>query len=360
MTSDNRPLRQPQTVQDWAFLLLLAAVSLAFVVILRPLFGAVLWGIVLAILFRPVYRWFLAPLRQRRSLAALVTVTIIVVMLILPLSLVAVSLVQEASGVLAKVQSGELSPARYFQQIYRALPAWAASLLDRFGVGNLAAVQEKLLARLAEGSQALAGHALLVGLVTLDFAVSVCVMLYLLFFLLRDADELSRQVRAAIPLRPAQQRSLFETFSVVIRATVKGTLVVAVIQGALGGLIFWLLGIHAPLLWAVVMAVVSLVPAVGAALIWLPVALYLLVTGAVWQGLVLIAYGVLVIGLVDNVLRPFLVGQDTRMPDYLVLISTLGGIAIFGGNGFVIGPVIAALFIAAWSIFSAELRNTAD
>lgn len=360
MSPDDRPLRHPQSLQDWAFLLLLAIVSLAFAWILWPLFGAVLWGIVLAILFRPAYRRLLASLRQRRSLAALATVTIIVVMLILPLTLVAVSLVQEASGVLAKVQSGELSPARYFQQIYRALPAWAASLLDRFGVSNLGAVQEKLFARLAEGSQALAGHAFLVGQITFNFAVSVCVMLYLLFFLLRDGDELSRQVRAAIPLRPAQQRSLFETFSIVIRATVKGTLVVAVIQGALGGLAFWLLGIHAPLLWAVVMAVVSLLPAIGAALIWLPVALYLLLTGAIWQGIVLIAFGVLVIGLVDNVLRPFLVGQDTRMPDYLVLISTLGGIAIFGGNGFVIGPVIAALFIAAWSIFSAELRKAAE
>ena len=226
-------------------------------------------------------------------------------------------------------------------------------------MGNLAAVQQKLLARLAEGSQALAGHALLVGLVTLDFAVSVCVMLYLLFFLLRDADAVAPGQRrdpaaagpAALALRDLLGRH---------QGHREGHVVVAVIQGALGGSIFWLLGIHAPLLWAVVMAVVSLVPAVGAALIWLPVALYLLVTGAVWQGLVLTAYGVLVIGLVDNVLRPFLVGQDTRMPDYLVLISTLGGIAIFGGNGFVIGPVIAALFIAAWSIFSVELRNAAE
>jgi predicted PurR-regulated permease PerM len=110
-------------------------------------------------------------------------------------------------------------------------------------------------------------------------------------------------------------------------------------------------------MWAVVMAVLSLLPAVGAALVWLPVAIYLLATGSLWQGVGLIAYGVLVIGLVDNVLRPLLVGKDTRMPDYVVLISTLGGIAIFGINGFVIGPVIAAMFIAVWGIFAAS-RNT--
>jgi predicted PurR-regulated permease PerM len=135
---------------------------------------------------------------------------------------------------------------------------------------------------------------------------------------------------------------------------VKGNIVVALVQGALGGLIFWLLGIHAALLWAVLMAAVSLLPAVGTALIWLPVAVYLLASGSVWKGIVLVAYGVVVIGLVDNVLRPVLVGKDTKLPDYVILVSTLGGIAIFGFNGLVIGPVIAAMFMAAWDIFAAS------
>jgi predicted PurR-regulated permease PerM len=155
-------------------------------------------------------------------------------------------------------------------------------------------------------------------------------------------------------LRPEQRRDLFGKFTTVIRATVKGNIVVALVQGALGGLIFWFLGVHAPALWAFVMAIVSLLPAVGAALVWFPVAIYFLATGALWQGVVLIAYGVLVIGLVDNVLRPILVGKDTKLPDYVVLIATLGGIAIFGLNGFVIGPVIAAMFMAVWDIFSAS------
>ena len=179
-------------------------------------------------------------------------------------------------------------------------------------------------------------------------------MLYLLFFLLRDEDALSKRIRNAIPLHAERQRAFLLKFTIVIRATVKGDMLVALLQGALGGLIFWVLGISAPLLWAVVMAFFSLVPAIGAGLIWIPVAVYLLVTGAIWQGVVLIAFGALVIGLVDNFLRPILVGKDTKMPDYVVLISTLGGIATFGLNGFVIGPVIAAMFIAAWDIFSAS------
>ena len=131
----------------------------------------------------------------------------------------------------------------------------------------------------------------------------------------------------------------------MIRATVKGNVLVAVIQGTLGGLAFWVLGVHAPVLWGVVMAFLSLLPAIGAALIWGPVAIYLLATGAIWKGVALIAFGVLVIGLIDNVLRPILVGKETKLPDYVVLVSTLGGLAIFGLNGFVLGPVIVAMFI---------------
>ena len=341
-------------LEDRAFLLLLVAVSLAFALILWPFSGAVLWGTVLAIVFAPVHRRLSRCLRQRLTLAALATVTIIVVMVILPVTLIAALLVNEASSVYGRMQSGELNFGRYLQQVFDALPAWAANLLDRFDLTSLGAVKDRLSAGLMKGSQFLATQAINIGQYTLEFIVSLFVMLYLLFFLLRDGDDLSRRIKAAIPLRPEQQRALFDKFAIVVRATTKSTVVVALLQGALGGLIFWFLGIHAPLLWAALMAALSLLPAVGAGLVWLPVALYFLATGAVWQGVVLIAYGVLVIGLVDNVLRPILVGKDTKMPDYVVLIATLGGMAIFGLSGFVIGPVIAAMFMAVWDIFSSS------
>jgi predicted PurR-regulated permease PerM len=340
------------SLEDKAFLVLIVAVSLAFAWILWPLSGAVLWGAVIAILFTPLYRRLSTAMRQRRNLAALATLTIILVMVILPLTLITASLVQEAFGVYARIQSKDLNFGQYFQQVVDALPAWAAHLLGRFELTNLGAVQERLSTGLMKASQFLATQAINIGQNTFDFVVSLFVMLYLLFFLLRDGDDLARRISRAIPLRPDHQRALLATFTTVIRATVKGNIVVAILQGALGGLIFWLLGIHAPLLWAALMAVLSLLPAVGAALVWLPVGIYLLATGSVWQGVLLIAYGVLVIGLVDNVVRPMLVGQDTKMPDYVVLTATLGGITIFGINGFVIGPVIAAMFMAAWEIFA--------
>jgi predicted PurR-regulated permease PerM len=341
-------------LEDRALLVLVVLVSVAFAWILWPFSGTVLWGTVIAILFTPLQRRLARSMGQRRTLAALTTVTIIVVMVILPLTLVTALLVKEAAGVYERIQSGEVNIGRYFQQVYGLLPGWAAGLLERFGLTTIGDVQARLTAALVKGSQFFAAQAVNIGQNTFEFVVSLFVMVYLLFFLLRDGDAVARRIKGAIPLRDDHQRALLEKFTVVIRATVKGNIVVAILQGALGGLIFWILGIRAPLLWAVVMAILSLLPAVGAGLVWLPVAIYFLATGAVWQGLVLIAYGVLVIGLVDNVLRPILVGQDTKMPDYIVLISTLGGIAIFGVNGFVIGPVIAAMFIATWDIFSAS------
>src|SRR5207253_2910529 len=202
----------------------------------------------------------------------------------------------------------------------------ATGWLDRFGLSNLGAWQGKIASGIAKGSQAIAVHALNIGQNTFNFFLSLFVMLYLLFFLLRDGEDLYKTIKEAVPLEPAHKKALFEKFIVVIRATLKSTMVVALLQGALGGLIFWILGIQAPILWGALMAILSLLPAVGAAIVWLPVAIYLLATGAVWRGVVLMIYGILVISLVDNLVRPFLVGKDTRMPDYIALISTLGGI----------------------------------
>ena len=347
-------------LEDKTFLLMVIAISLAFAWILWPFFGVVLWGTILAILFAPLYRRLLKILGQRRTVSSLATVTIVLLIVILPLTLIGALLVQEGLSVYERFQSGELNFGKYFQQVLGALPGWVSDLLDRFGLTNLRAMQERLSTGLVQGGQFVAAQALNIGQNTFDLIVELIIVLYLLFFLVRDGDDLARRIRTAIPLHADQQRELFNSFTTVIRATVKGNVVVAIVQGALGGLIFWFLGVHAPVLWAVVMAFLSLLPAIGSALIWLPVAIYFLVTGATWQGLVLIAYGVLIIGLVDNLLRPFLVGKDTKMPDYIVLISTLGGMAIFGLNGFVIGPVIAAMFMAVWDIFASSRARSRD
>jgi predicted PurR-regulated permease PerM len=346
------PPAPPRRTEDKAFVTLIVIISLLFGLILWPFYGAVLWAVVVAILFMRVCRRLTVFLNGRRTPAALLTVLIVIALVILPLALLGVSLLQEATGVYGRIQAGEINFRSYLETIFDALPDWATGLLDRFDLTSFGDVFERFSSGLLAGSQILTQRAIAIGQNTFEFLVNLFLMLYLLFFLLRDGETLTRRIKAALPLREDQQQTLLGKFAVVIRATVKGNIVVAIVQGVLGGLIFWILGIHAPLLWGVLMAFMSLLPAVGAAIVWLPVAGYLLATGSIWEGVVLIAFGTMVIGLVDNVLRPILVGGDTKLPDYVVLISTLGGIAIFGLNGFVVGPLIAALFIAAWDLFT--------
>ena len=340
------------TLPQNSFLLLLGLVTIAFVWILLPFSGAVFWGIVLAIVFAPVHAWLLAKFGDRPNLAALAALLLIILMVILPVTLIAAALVDQALGLYAMVSAGQLDFNAVLKRVMAGLPGWAASLFDRYESTIMSTVREKLSSGIAQASQLAAGYAVNVGRNALNFLVSMTVMLYLLFFLFRDGRTIAARIKRAVPLSSHYKKPLFDKFVTVIRATVKGNVLVAMAQGALGGLIFWFLDVPGPVLWGVLMCFLSLLPAVGAAIIWGPVAAYFLFTGSVWQGVVLAAYGVMVIGLVDNLLRPFLVGKDTKLPDYLVLLSTIGGMALFGLNGFVIGPVIAALFIAAWSLFA--------
>ena len=340
------------TLQQKTFLLLLSIVTIAFGWILLPYAGAIFWGVILAIVFAPVYRWVLARTRGRATLASILVLLLIVVMVILPLSLISAALVNQAASVVEMVRAGDITVAGFFGKVMDVLPGWVVNLLDRFNLTDLASLQDKLTAGASQVSQAVAVKAINIGMYTFDFLTSLGILLYLLFFLLRDGAALTARIRAAIPLSRKYKQRLFNNFTTVIRATVKGNILIAIAQGALGGLIFWFLDVRAALLWGVLMAFLSLLPAIGAALVWAPVAIYFLATGSIWQGVTLIAFGVLVIGLVDNLLRPVLVGKDTRMPDYVVLLSTVGGMALFGLHGFVIGPIVAAMFIAAWDLFA--------
>jgi len=349
--------RTSEAFEDRIFLWLVLGVSLAFIWILRPYAAAILWGTVLAIVFAPLNRHLRDRLRQRRGIAAALTLLVIVVLVLFPVALIVESLIREGTAVYGRIQSGELDVGAWFRQVSTALPAWAVDLLDRFGLTDLDTLQARLSGLLAGGAQLIASKALSIGQNTFEFVVALFVMLYLLFFLLRDGDILSRRIREATPLHPERQRSLAARFTTVIRATIKGNVVVALVQGALGWLIFLILGVAAPVLLGVLIALLSLLPAVGAPVVWLPVALYLFATGQVWQATVLALFGAFVIGSADNILRPILVGKDTKLPDYLVLISTLGGLAVFGANGFVIGPVIAALFVTVWEIFAGSRKT---
>ncbi|NEN75759.1 AI-2E family transporter [Pelistega sp. NLN82] len=333
-----------------SFLLL---ISVGFLYLLYPFFSAIFWGIIFAILFQPIYRKILKKMPKRHNLAALLTLLLTFLIAIIPLSLITTALTKEVLDLYNRVQSGELNLGVYADHIFDNLPVFAKEILERYQINDMFSLREKLMVFFNNASRLLANEFVQLSQNTFSFLITMGVMIYLLFFLIRDGSLINRQVHRLIPLSNAHKLHLFDKFITVIRATVKGNFLVAIVQGALGGAIFAFLGIKGALLWGVIMAFLSLLPAVGAAIIWFPVAVYFLVTGAYWEGGILIAYGVCVIGLADNILRPILVGKDTKLPDYLILISTLGGISVFGINGFVIGPLLAALFLAFWD----ELPN---
>ncbi len=338
-------------------LFLLTAVSIALVWILMPFYGAILWGVIIALVFEPLHRKILPLAWQRPNLAALLTLLVVLLAVIVPFSMVTTALALEAAGLFQRLQAGNFQPWVYFQSLFESLPVWMTDILTRLGLDSFTTLQNRLNAALTQGTQWIAGQAFNVGQVTFDLAIQVCITLYLAFFLIRDGAQMVQAAHRLIPMAPEHSKELFEKFHTVILATIKGNLFIAAIQGALGGLAFWFLGVTGALLWAVLMAFLSLVPAVGATLVWLPVAIYFFISGAIWQGLGLAIYGVLVIGLVDNLLRPMLVGKSTRLPDYVVMITTLGGMSVVGMNGFVIGPLIAAMFMAIWHIYGVTLHD---
>jgi predicted PurR-regulated permease PerM len=255
-------------------------------------------------------------------------------------------------------QERNFDATKIFDSLHDALPPQAIEWLDSVGGDEMSQLRQNVTEGLMKGSQLVASRVFTIGQDTLSFFISLGIMLYLLFFFFRDGRDIARGIRSCMPLSEEYSRQLLSKTAAVVRATVKGNVIIAIIQGSIGGVTLWFLGVQGALLWGVVMTFLSMLPAIGAALVWAPVAAYfILVDRDYFSGGILIFVGVAVIGLVDNLLRPPLVGKDTRLPDYVVLTSTVGGMSILGINGFVIGPLVAALFIAAWQLFRDEQRE---
>jgi predicted PurR-regulated permease PerM len=343
-------------LEDGGLLALIIVVTIAFAWLIAPFFGAILWGLIASILSAPIYRDIAARTGGRRTLAAAITLLMIVALVILPAILLAVSLVQEAANLYARMQAGDIDIGRLFSQFRQVLPPWGVELLDSTGLTNMETAREMLGNSIATILQAIASRALWFGQGALELLAALGIMLYMTFFLLRDGDRLSAQVRWAMPLDPVLRDRLIGHFVTVVRATMKGTVVVAIVQGTVGGIIFWFLGIDAAILWGLLMALFSLLPAIGTGIVWVPVAIYLFATGSVFEGVVLVICGLFVIGMIDNILRPILVGHETRLPEFVVLVATLSGLKLMGLTGVVAGPIIAALFMAVW-IIAGERRD---
>lgn len=344
-------MEQRRIQQAW-FLILLGVVTIAFLWLTLDFIEPVFWAAVLAIIFNPLQRQLEGVVGGRKTHAAVISTIAILLVVFLPLVLVGVLVSQEALSLYKRIQEGNVDVQGFL--------ARASPILDDIAVRlgmDPAVIQQRIYEGAGSTAQLIATRAVVVGQNLLSVVAQLALMLYLLFFFLRDGEQLVATLNYAIPMGDGRQKMLFHRFASVTRATLKGSLLVGLAQGTLGGVLFWLLGIRAPFFWGVIMAMLSLLPLVGTAIVWAPAAVILMLSGSVTKGIFLLAGGVLVVGTVDNILRPLLVGRETRMPDYMVLLSTLGGLSVFGPAGFVAGPVVAALFLSVWDMFAQEQRN---
>jgi predicted PurR-regulated permease PerM len=341
-----------------AFVVILAiAVSALFLAVIWPFLKPLLLGALLAGLCHPLYRWITRLLRGRRSLGAIITLLILFIVVAGPLSAFLGVVVQQALAV-----SNQAIP--WVQQHFGAASSFNAHdwLVQRFpALADHVPSQEQLVESVGAAAKSVGGFLVTVAsrmtASTAAFLLNLFVMVYAMFFFLKDGEKILEKIFYYLPLRDEDEALMLQRFASITRATVKGTLVIGIIQGALAGFAFWVAGIDGAAFWGTIMAILSIVPGIGAALIWVPGVIYLIVTGQLLAGLLLFAWCAAVVGTIDNILRPILVGKDAKLPDLLILLGTLGGLFLFGPIGFIVGPIVCGLFLTVWDIYGATFKD---
>jgi predicted PurR-regulated permease PerM len=341
-----------------AFLLLLVAgVTAAFLAMLQTFLLTIVVAAIFAGLAYPVYVRLLRTFRGHRPLASALTLLLAVVLVVGPLFAIAGVVVNQAVRVTESIRpvvERLVSEPWYLDQQLRRIPGYHRVEPYREQIVTSIGAIVGAVGRFLAGSLSNAATG------TVTFLLHFFLMLYTMFFLLMDGPAMLRAILNHLPLKAAEKQQMTDRFVSVMRATVKGTIVIGIIQGVLSGLAFWAAGIPDSLFWTVVMIVLSILPVIGGALVWVPACLILAATGEVMKAVLLAAFCALIVGSIDNVLRPRLVGRDTRLHDVLILFSTLGGIFAFGPLGFIIGPILAGLFVTSWEIFAVAYRDALE
>lgn len=321
--------------------------------ILRPFANVVLWSVVLALLFAPLYRKLLTRLR-RPNLAAAVTLAVAIVSVLLPVGLVSLAVAGEVADFV------ERAPERWQEWVND--PALQARVAHWRGLVERLPFAERIDGARIQASLSGFGEAMVrqsVGLMGgfLRGLVELVFIAFSLFYLLRDSGKFERALRELLPLSSQQTDLLIDRTVEVVHASVLGVVAIAFLQGALGGVTFAILGLPSPLLWGAVMAFFAMIPMVGATAVWLPTAILLLAAGQVGKAVALIAVGALVIGTIDNFLRPRMVGGRTGLHELVVFFAVLGGLKLFGVVGLFVGP---AVFAVAWSLLELFRHSTLE
>lgn len=328
------------------FSILLGFVTLLFLWLLKPFFFPVFWAAVIAGIARPLYFKINARIGRPTLSLALLFLCIAFVLMV-PLVGLGILVLDESVELYKMMRPGEYSVN---EGIQRVIDAMTDNYLARLVDVN----RETILARAMEAVRSFANY-LVVHLTritqnTLGLVVQFGIMLYTLFYFLRDGDKFMEMVAKMLPMDMEKQQFLFRKFLEAARSTLKATLIIGGMQGAIGSAVFLIGGVKGAFVWGALMIFMSIIPVVGNAIIWAPAGVIMLLMGNIWQGIMILAAGVFVISSVDNLMRPVLVGRDVEMHPLLIFLSTLGGIALFGFSGFVIGPVVTALLIAVWEM----------
>jgi predicted PurR-regulated permease PerM len=333
------------------FLTFVLLVTVSFFWLIKDFLLACFWAIILAVVFDPTYQRFKQYFKTSEKLPLILTMLMIILVFVIPFFTITLMITEESTAYYKKIESGEINPNLFFQDAIALLPKF--NKLPHIRGISVEQISTSVGNAFAQAVKYIAQQVPAFTQNILNLIVQVALAFYMLFFLLRDGRQLIRKFIYLIPIGDRIEIELFERFTSVARATVKGGLIVALIQGSIGGLLFWFVGIPAAFLWGMLMVILSLLP-VGSALVWVPAAVILFLQGQTLKAVIMLAVGILVIGMIDNVLRPRLIGKDIKMSDYLVLISTLGGLAWFSLTGFVLGPIIAALFVTCWEILGKD------
>jgi len=309
----------------------------------QPFFSVLLWAGVLSIVFYPMHRRILAETRKP-TLAAALSTLLVVLFILLPVTFVTIAVVRELSGAAASFQAPDHS-------WNIPMPAGVTWLLERAGQYvdidiDREAARKFLAQRMQTWGTAIAASTLMVVGGAVGAVAQTLLVVFTLFYLFRDGDRMRRAAYEMVPLQRVQWQDIITRTRDVIGATVYGVLAISAIQGVLGTFIFWALGLPSPLLWGVVMFFLSMIPMAGAFIVWVPAALYLALTGALVKAGILVVWGVIVIGGIDNVLSPRLVGRRARLHELLIFFAVLGGLQVFGVLGLILGPVVVAMTLA--------------
>ena len=324
---------------------LIALLTIAILILLKPFFYPLFWAAVIAVMFHPLYQKILKSTKLT-NLSVTATLLAVLVVLILPLAVIATLLVKESFELYQVVQqSGIFSDVNHVSSILEGtfIEPFLEVIKTEWTTYAAAATQA-ISAYLFESIKNITSN-------TLTFVFQLFIMFYALYYFFRDGKKMLSRAMHLSPLGNNYENRLFKRFTSTIRATLKSTVIVGGIQGFLGGMMFWLTGIQGAFVWGVIMFALSLIPVLGSVVIWLPAGLIMLALGNVWQGVTIILVGTFIISTIDNFLRPPLVGRDIQMHPLLVLLATLGGLVFFGISGFVIGPIIAALYIAIMDVY---------